>query len=117
VTYEHRLQPLLSRRRFLRRFAGHALVAITLVLVALIIGIVGYHVTVGLPWIDSLLNASMILGGMGPVDAIHTTSGKLFASFYALFAGVLFIAAASVLVAPLIHRLLHSLHVESDRAG
>ncbi len=79
---------------------------------ALGIGVIGYHVFVGLPWIDALLDASMILGGMGPVNPITTTSGKLFASFYALFSGLFFIAAAGVLLAPFLHRLLHRFHLE-----
>lgn len=73
----------------------------------------GYHATEGLSWIDALLNASMILGGMGPVSEIRTTAGKLFASAYALFSGVLFLAVAGVLLAPLVHRMLHRLHLES----
>jgi len=79
---------------------------------ALGIGVVGYHLIAGLPWIDSLLNASMILGGMGPVDPLHTDAAKLFASFYALFSGLMFIGIASVLVAPFVHRLLHRIHYE-----
>jgi hypothetical protein len=79
----------------------------------LALGVVGYHFTAGFSWLDALLNASMILGGMGPVDTVKTTAGKLFASFYALFAGVLFLAAVGVLVAPLAHRMLHRLHLET----
>jgi hypothetical protein len=116
VAYEHLSQPLLSRRAFLVRFLLHALVAAAILLVALAIGVVGYHVTERLAWIDSLLNASMILGGMGPVDVVRTDAGKLFASCYALFSGVLFLAVAGVLVAPLAHRMLHRLHVEAPDA-
>jgi hypothetical protein len=112
VAYEHHSEALLSRRAFALRFLRHALVAAAILLVALALGIVGYHVTERLPWIDSLLNAAMILGGMGPVDVVRTQQGKLFASFYALFSGVLFLAVAGVLVAPLAHRMLHRLHVE-----
>jgi hypothetical protein len=81
---------------------------------ALGVGVLGYHYLGGLEWIDSLLNASMILGGMGPVDQISTRSGKLFASFYALFSGLLFIGAISLLLTPFVHRLMHTLHVEDD---
>ena len=113
ANYEHQSEPLLPRPLFLRRMFGHFLVSFIVLFVALVIGVLGYHFTEGLPWIDSLVNASMILGGMGPVDVLHTTSGKLFASAYALFAGVAFLATVGILVAPLAHRLLHRLHLES----
>ena len=113
ANYEHQSEPLLPRPLFLRRLLGHALVAFMVLFVALGIGVLGYHFTEGLSWIDSLVNASMILGGMGPVDVLHTTSGKLFASAYALFSGVAFLATIGILVVPLAHRLLHGLHLES----
>jgi hypothetical protein len=97
---------------FLRRMLGHGLVALSLIFVSLAIGVLGYRFTEGLPWLDALLNASMILGGMGPVNELHTAGGKIFASAYALFSGMAFLATASVLVAPVAHRLLHSLHLE-----
>lgn len=111
--YEHRSQPLLPRHLFLRRMLGHGLVALSLVLLALAIGVAGYHFVEGLPWLDALLNASMILGGMGPVNELHTAGGKLFASGYALFSGMAFLATAGILVAPVAHRLLHRLHLEA----
>jgi hypothetical protein len=111
--YEHHDEPLLLRRLFLRRMLGHGLVALFLLLVCLGIGVVGYHVAEGLSWLDALLNASMILGGMGPVSELHTVAGKLFASAYALFAGMAFLVAAGILVAPMAHRLLHRLHLDS----
>jgi hypothetical protein len=82
--------------------------------VSLGIGVVGYHGVGHLSWIDALLNASMILGGMGPVDPIHTTGGKLFASFYALYSGLVLIAATGILLAPFLHRLVHKFHLEKD---
>jgi len=88
------------------------MLALGLIAVALAIGICGYHFIARLSWIDSLLNASMILGGMGPVDTLQTTAAKLFASFYALFSGLAFIGIASLLVAPFAHRLLHRFHIE-----
>ena len=75
-------------------------------------GILGYHYIAGLSWIDSLLNASMILGGMGPVDPLKTDCAKIFASFYALFSGLAFIGIVSVLLAPFVHRMLHRFHAE-----
>lgn len=114
-TYEHRSQPLLPRRHYYRRLLGHAGVALSIIAFSLAIGIVGYHATEGLTWIDSLLNASMILGGMGPVAAIRTVPGKWFASFYALFSGVVFLVTVGILIAPAVHRLLHRLHLESKK--
>jgi hypothetical protein len=90
----------------------HGLAASGTMVAALALGIVGYHATEGLPWLDSLLNASMILSGMGPVDELRTPAGKLFASFYALFSGIVFLATSGILVAPLVHRLIHGLHLE-----
>jgi hypothetical protein len=110
--YEHHSQPLLPIGRFLRRLLAHALVAFMVTAVALGIGILGYHLTEGLPWLDSLLNAAMILGGMGPVNAIQTDAGKWFASLYALFAGMVFLGIAGIMVAPVLHRLLHWMHLE-----
>jgi flagellar biosynthesis protein FliR len=115
--YEHHNQPLLPRRAYLLRLLGHSLLAITIILIALFIGVAGYHYIGGLSWIDSLLNASMILGGMGPVDPLSTVPAKLFASFYALFAGVAFLAIAGVLLAPVAHRFLHRLHLEVEDDG
>jgi len=113
ANYEHRNQPLLPFRLFLRRLVNHFVVALLFMAGALFIGILGYHLTEGLGWLDSLLNASMILGGMGPVDTLKTDAGKVFASFYALFSGVVFLVIAGTLIAPFAHRLLHRLHLES----
>ena len=110
--YEHRSHPLLSRAKFARRVAVHLLLALFVVGVALGIGVVGYHVVGDLSWIDSILNASMILGGMGPVDTLHSSAAKLFASFYALFSGLAFIGIASLMLAPFAHRFLHRFHIE-----
>lgn len=111
---EHHHEPLLPRRAFLGRMARFAVWALALILVALSIGVLGYHCLEGMPWIDALLNASMILGGMGPVDALHTPAGKVFASCYALLSGLLFLAAAGVLFAPIVHRFLHRFHLDLD---
>jgi len=112
--FEHRTDPLLPRYAFLFRVIGHLLMAMAVVGAALAIGVVGYHYFGGLPWIDALVNASMILGGMGPVDLITSTAGKYFTSFYALFSGLLFIGAASILLAPFMHRIMHRLHLDED---
>ena len=110
--YENRKQPLLSTAKFLKRVARHWLAAFGVLALGLGGGIVGYHYIVGLNWIDSLLNASMILGGMGPVDPLRTNGAKIFASCYALFSGLAFIGIVSVLLAPFVHRLLHRVHAE-----
>ena len=110
--FEHRTQPLLPRTKFLLRLGRSGLLAALLVGGSLAMGILGYHHFVGLAWIDSLLEASMILGGMGPINPIETTSGKLFASFYALYSGIAFLTTAAVLVAPVLHRFLHRFHIE-----
>jgi len=110
--YEHRTYPLLSRAKFARRVARHLLLALFVIGIALGIGVLGYHCIGCLSWIDSTLNASMILGGMGPVDPLHSSAAKIFASCYALFSGVAFIGIASLMVAPFAHRLLHHFHIE-----
>jgi len=110
--YEHRTHRLLSRIQFARRAAKHVLLALLIIALALGIGVLGYHYFAQLPWLDALLNASMILSGMGPVDTLQKPSAKVFASIYALFSGLVFIGVASLLVAPFVHRLFHKLHVE-----
>jgi hypothetical protein len=110
--YERHSEPLLPRRQFIGRLIRHASAALLVTAGALAIGILGYHLTEGMPLLDALLNAAMILGGMGPVNALKTDAGKLFASFYALFAGMVFLVTAGILVAPVAHRILHWMHVE-----
>src|SRR5436305_243987 len=112
--FESRLQPLLPRDAFLRRFRKHVALAFTVGALSLLLGMAGYHAFEHLPWIDSLLNASMILGGMGPVDQVHTIGGKLFASFYALYSGMVFLAVSAVVLAPVIHRFMHHFHLQTD---
>ena len=114
--YERRKQPLLSRAKFLKRVRRHGLVALGVLVFGLAIGILGYHWLAHLSWVDSLLNASMILGGMGPVgDPLPTNAAKIFASCYALFSGLAFIGIVSVLLAPFVHRMLHKLHCEEEK--
>jgi hypothetical protein len=103
---------MLSREKFFLRLAYHALFAFGIILGSLVIGILGYHYLEGLSWIDSLLNSSMLLGGMGPVNPLNTFAGKLFASFYALFAGIVFLVVVGVLFAPIFHRFLHRFHLD-----
>lgn len=112
--YENRAQRPLQRVEFFFRVIRHGLYAFAAVFVSLLIGILGYHEFEGMPWIDATLNASMILGGMGPVNSLQTVGGKLFASAYALFSGVLFIGLMGIILAPFVHRLLHRFHFESE---
>jgi hypothetical protein len=114
--FEHHTQPLLSRAAFLRRFLRHGVFAFLIVLASLAAGMIGYHLFENLPWIDAFLNATMILGGMGPVAELHTNAGKLFAGFYALYSGLVLLVVAGVLFAPVIHRFLHRFHLDTDSA-
>jgi hypothetical protein len=110
--FEHRSEPLLSRQEFLRRLVRHGLAAFLVMMLSLIIGMSGYEHFEGLPWRDAFLNSAMLLGGMGPVDPLKTPAGKVFAGIYALYAGVMFIGTATVLLAPIVHRLLHRFHCD-----
>ena len=110
--YEHRKQALAPTSTFYRRFIKNVLIASLIMGVCLIIGILGYHYTAGIPWLDALHNASMILSGMGPVVEITTVGGKWFSSAYALFSGVVFITNVGVILAPVAHRLFHRLNLE-----
>lgn len=112
--FERKHQKLVSTTVFIRRLLVFFGVAIVLILTALSIGIVGYHWIAGLSWIDSLLNASMILGGMGPVNQLNSNGAKFFASMYALFSGLVFIAIMGVVFAPVLHRVLHDFHMDEE---
>jgi hypothetical protein len=112
---EHRSQPLLSRRAFLRRWALFVLIAVGLIAGSLAIGMVGYHFFEGMSWIDSSLNAAMLLGGMGPVNELHSRAGKIFAGLYAMFSGLVLLVSVGVMFAPLFHRFLHRFHLDLDR--
>jgi len=114
LKFEHRRQPLLSRRAFLRRLAYSSLLALLSLSVWLLLGMFGYHWLAGLAWMDAFLNASMIVGGMGPVDLLTAPSAKLFAGFYAIFSGVIFLGVFGLLIAPVFHRFLHRFHLEAE---
>jgi hypothetical protein len=113
--YEHHSQKLLPLRLFYHRLLAHGLLAIGVTVVALGIGVLGYRLLAGFTWVDSLLNASMILGGMGPVGELPNAAAKIFASVYALCSGLLIIGVAGILFTPLVHRFLHRLHLEQDK--
>lgn len=111
---ESRTQPLLSRREFAVRLAKNFGVATVFIGISLLTGMAGYHWLENLTWVDAYVNASMILSGMGPLDAPKTESGKLFAGTYALYSGLAVILAASLLLTPVVHRMLHKFHLEDD---
>ena len=116
--FEARHQDVLPVPRFVLRVVRFVGAAILLVVVALGIGVAGYHWVAGMGLVDAFLNASMILTGMGPVSTMPTTAAKLFAAFYALFSGLVFITVMGVILAPIAHRVLHRFHVDpEDRAG
>jgi hypothetical protein len=110
--YEKRTEPVIPFGSFVFRLLRSVLLAGSIVVLALAAGMAGYHFTENMPWIDALLNASMILGGMGPVDSLHTMGGKLFASAYALFSGLVLVSTAGILLTPVLHRLLHRFHAD-----
>jgi hypothetical protein len=112
MSFEHRSKPLLPRHKFFMRVGWYALMSLLLIIVSLIIGVLGYHYLNGLGWLDALVNASMILTGMGPVDPLKNNAAKWFASAYAIFSGVAFLSIIAVLLAPAVHRFLHKLHIE-----
>lgn len=78
------------------------------------IGMVGYHILAGLGWVDSFENAAMILGGMGPVDQMSTTSAKIFAGLYAIFSGLMFLSIMGIVLAPIFHRVMHKFHLADE---
>ena len=100
------------RRRFYGRLLRAGGVAGTVIGLSLGLGVLGYHLIAGFGWVDSLLNASMILAGMGPVGTLDSDAAKIFASAYALFSGVVFISASGILLSPVFHRVLHKFHIE-----
>ncbi|MBI5599460.1 MAG: hypothetical protein HY890_06955 [Deltaproteobacteria bacterium] len=113
--FEHRGQPIVPLGVFIARLLRSAAVASLVVAAALFAGMLGYHFIEGIAWVDAFLNASMILGGMGPVNELHSTAGKIFAGCYALFSGLVFIVVAGIFFAPILHRFLHRFHLEGEK--
>jgi hypothetical protein len=112
--YESRKDRPIAGHRFARRLALHAAVAVGVLFGSLLLGMAGYAYFEGLAWRDAFLNAAMLLGGMGPVDKLRTEGGKLFAGVYALYAGMVFLVVASLILAPVVHRVLHTFHWDAD---
>jgi hypothetical protein len=115
--FEHKKQALLPFPVFLLRVLRFSAYSFSLIFVSLLIGMVGYHVFGHLGWVDSFYNASMILTGMGPIDKMECISAKIFSSFYALFSGIAFLSTIAVLFAPIVHRLMHRMHIEDNEVS
>jgi hypothetical protein len=114
VKFEHRKQKVVPFPQFLLRLGRYSLFAISLVAMSVVIGTFGYHYLAGLLWLDSFYMASMILTGMGPVADMTTETAKIFSALYALYSGIAFLSITAVFFTPIIHRLLHILHVEEE---
>jgi hypothetical protein len=112
--FEKRNEPLLKTHKFIKRLAIGIIVGIFLVIIALLIGMLGYHHYEKMSWVDAFANASMILSGMGPFGPLTTTGGKIFAGFYAIFSGLSFILIIGIIFAPIIHRFFHKFHLGDD---
>ncbi|HKQ57034.1 MAG TPA: hypothetical protein VJY35_04130 [Candidatus Eisenbacteria bacterium] len=114
MKFERRHQPVAPRKVFRSRLLRSLALGGQVLGISLAVGVAGYHWLVGLDWLDALLNASMILGGMGPVDPVTRTGGKWFASVYALYSGVALLTSVGVIFAPVLHRVLHVFHAETE---
>lgn len=114
MDFEHQSEPVIPFDRFIRRVGRYTFFTFLLLGSSLGIGVLGYHYFNELPWLDSLLNASMILTGMGPIDPMKNDGAKWFASFYSIFSGVVFLSTVAVFLSPIVHRFLHKLHVDEE---
>lgn len=110
--FEHRTSPVLPRKAFIRRMRRSILISSGIAAVTLAVGMFGYRFLENMSWADAFANASMILAGMGPLGNLNTTGGKVFAGFYALFCGLIFVTVVTILIAPVFHRALHKFHCE-----
>ena len=113
--FERHNEKFLPRRKFLIRLLKYGSIAVALIFFSLVIGMTGYRLLEGLSWVDAFLNAAMLMGGMGPVNALLTDAGKIFAGVYALYCGMILLIAVGILAVPIVHRLLHHFHLESEK--
>ncbi len=113
MVYENKKQKLVSRKKFRSRIMFAVYIDVILLSVSLFIGVMGYHYFNNLSYVDAFMNASMILGGMGPVDPLINNSAKIFAGFYALYSGIAFLTSFAILITPVYHRFLHKFHLEA----
>ena len=114
-SFEYVGEPLAPRMVFFRRLGANIALALALIAGSLFAGMAGYHWLGGLGWVDSFLNAAMILSGMGPVDTLQADSAKIFAGLYAIYSGLLVVATTALILAPALHRFLHRLHVKDEQ--
>lgn len=112
--FEHSQTPVISRAAFALRLGRNVTLALGLMLASLLLGMLGYREFESMTWSDAFLNAAMILGGMGPVNPLSTEAGKLFAGFYALYSGLFVLVVAAIVLAPVVHRLLHKFHYDAE---
>lgn len=117
LQFERRHQRLVPIRRFAVRMGRAILLWLALTVVGLAIGMIGYAASEGMSIVDAFVNAAMILSGMGPVAELKTVGGKIFAGFYALFSGLFVVIATGFVLAPILHRVLHSFHIEEGKAN
>lgn len=108
---------IVHRKKFFIHLARNTSFACIMILIALYIGMLGYHSFEHMSWVDAFCNASMILSGMGPVSTLATTGGKIFAGCYALFSGLAFIVLVGVMFAPVLHQFFRKIHMESNDAS
>lgn len=116
LQFERRHERLIPVRLFVRRISRAVLLWLALTMAGLGIGMIGYAASEGMSGVDAFVNAAMILSGMGPVGELKTTGGKLFAGFYAIFSGLFVVIATGFVLAPILHRVLHSFHIEEGKA-
>ncbi len=114
IRFERKSEPLASRGVFLLRLGGNVFWSLIIIGVSVVGGMAGYHYTEHMSWLDAFANASMIASGMGPLAPLATVDGKWFAGFYALYSGLVLVGASSLILAPILHRVMHSLHVDDD---
>jgi hypothetical protein len=115
MLYEHRNKRPITPAAFVRRMARHGVLAVLITVLSIALGMTGYMYYEGLPWRDAFLNTAMLMGGMGPVDPPRTPGGKIFAGLFALYAGLVFLLVAAVILAPVLHRVLHRFHWEKSQ--
>ncbi|MDQ0466143.1 hypothetical protein QO010_003936 [Caulobacter ginsengisoli] len=114
IRYERKGEPLASRGVFLMRLVGNGVVSLIIIGVSVVGGMAGYHYTEHMSWLDAFANAAMIASGMGPLAPLETVAGKWFAGMYALYSGLVLVGASGLVLAPILHRVMHSLHVADD---
>lgn len=115
--YEHHKSPLLHPRLFVRRMLTSVATGSMVILTSLCLGMLGYHYFEDLNWVDSFVNAAMILAGMGPFSELQNDSSKIFAGWYALYSGFALVTTIGIIFAPIVHRFLHSFHIEEGRTS